>query len=645
VVAGRIEDYALVGDMHTAALVGRDGSIDWLCLPRFDSGACFAALLGSEENGCWRIAPAGAGSCTRRSYRGESLILETIWETTSGSVRLLDFMPPRDDQADLVRIVEGVSGSVSMESVLRLRFDYGRVVPWVHRRDGQLVAVAGPDSVWIDGDVPMHGEADRSSRAEFTVGPGDRVGFVMSWNASHLPAPRRVNPHRALHGTQTYWSDWIRKCTYEGPWQDAVRRSLITLKALTYEPTGGIVAAATTSLPEDLGGVRNWDYRYCWLRDATITLSALLSTGFTEEAKAWREWLLRAVAGDARDVQIMYGVAGERRLAEYELPWLPGYEHSAPVRVGNNAVDQLQLDVFGEVTDALTLSRTRGLASSEHVWDLQKLLLDFLESHWASPDEGLWEIRGPRRDFVHSKVMAWVAFDRAVQTVEQHGLAGPVEKWRVLRDQVHGEVCARGFDGERNTFTQYYGSAELDASLLLIPQVGFLPPTDPRVIGTVEAIQRELTEDGFVRRYSTPGVANASVDGLPGGEGAFLACSFWLADDLAMIGRRDEATELFERLLDLRNDVGLLAEEWDPKAGRQVGNTPQAFSHVPLVVTAQNLSGNHSPRTARSGHGWAEKIVRRLADHRDHHNGGTGHAHFGHRFGHSATSAGTATEA
>lgn len=619
-MTGRIEDYALIGDMHSAALVGRDGSIDWLCFPRFDSPACFAALLGTEENGAWRIAPAGAGVCTRRSYRGETLILETVWETAGGSVRLIDLMPQRDEQADVVRIVEGVSGSVAMESVLRLRFDYGRTVPWVRQSHGQLAAVAGPDSVWLTADVPQHGTDDRATRAEFTVRAGDRVGFVMTWNASHLPAPKPVNAHRALRRTEAAWEEWVGRCTYDGEWRDAVVRSLITLKALTYRPTGGIVAAATTSLPEEIGGVRNWDYRYCWLRDATITLSGLLATGYLEEASAWREWLLRAIAGDPRDVQIMYGVAGERRLAEYELPWLPGYENSAPVRVGNNAVNQLQLDVFGEVMDALTLARSSGLPATDTVWDLQKLLLDFLETKWDGPDEGLWEIRGPRRHFVHSKVMAWVAFDRAVRTAERFGLAGPSDRWRAKRDQIHAEVCKQGFDGDRNTFTQFYGSTELDASLLLIPQVGFLPASDARVVGTIEAVQRELTQGGFVRRYSTPGDATAAVDGLPGAEGAFLACSFWLADDLAMIGREAEARELFERLLDLRNDVGLLAEEWDPVAGRQVGNVPQAFSHVPLVSTARNLSGHANAHTARTGNGWTHHLAERLH-----------HLHVGHQ--------------
>jgi GH15 family glucan-1,4-alpha-glucosidase len=611
-VTGRIEDYALIGDMHTAALVGRDGSIDWLCFPRFDSPACFAALLGTEDNGAWRIAPAGAGACTRRSYRGDTLILESVWETASGTVKLIDLMPQRDDQADVVRIVEGVSGSVAMESVLRLRFDYGRSVPWVRRLHGRLTAVAGPDSVWLDADVEMYGSEDRATRAEFTVRAGDRVGFVMTWLPSHLPPPKPVNTHRALRQTEAAWHDWVEHCTYDGEWREAVMRSLITLKALTYQPTGGIVAAATTSLPEEIGGVRNWDYRYCWLRDATITLSGLLATGYLEEASAWREWLLRAIAGDPRDVQIMYGVAGERRLAEYELSWLPGYERSAPVRVGNNAVNQLQLDVFGEVMDALTLARASGLPATDSVWDLQRLLLDFLETKWEAPDEGLWEIRGPRRHFVHSKVMAWVAFDRAVRSAEQFGLAGPADRWRATRDQIHAEVCKQGFDDDRMTFTQYYGSTELDAAVLLIPQVGFLPASDPRVAGTVEAIRRELTQDGFVRRYSTPGDASASVDGLPGGEGAFLACSFWLADDLALIGRHDEARELFERLLDLRNDVGLLAEEWDPVAGRQVGNVPQAFSHVPLVSTARNLSGQANAHTARTGNGWTHHLADRL---------------------------------
>ncbi|MDQ3430771.1 MAG: glycoside hydrolase family 15 protein [Actinomycetota bacterium] len=593
-MAGRIEDYALIGDMQTAALVGRSGSIDWLCLPRFDSGACFAALLGDERNGSWRVAPRGADTCTRRRYRGDTLVLETEWETPDGTVRVLDFMPPRHEAPDVVRIVQGVTGRVDVRSELRLRFDYGRVVPWVRRLDGQIAAVAGPDSVYLRTDVDTYGK-DLTTYADFSVGAGEEVSFVLTWHPSHLPPPRPVDAPRELENTEALWRDWLGCCSYEGPWRDAVQRSLITLKALTYQPTGGVVAAATTSLPEDLGGVRNWDYRYCWLRDATLLLQALLRCGFTDEAHEWREWLVRAVAGDPADLQIMYGVAGERRLLEYELPWLAGYESSKPVRVGNAAVEQLQLDVYGEVLDALSLARRSGLDSYAPAWAVQRQLMNYLEGHWREPDEGIWEVRGPRRHFTHSKVMCWVACDRAVRVVEQSGLTGPLGRWRALREEIHRDICEHGYDADLGSFTQYYGGRELDAALLLIPQVGFLPASDPRVRGTVDAVQRELQVDGFVLRYPTP--EDTTVDGLPGGEGAFLACSFWLADALHMLGRTGEARELFERLLDLRNDVGLLAEEYDPRYQRQVGNFPQAFSHVGLVNTAYNLGG--SSQTAR----------------------------------------------
>lgn len=591
-----IEDYALIGDLMTSALVGRDGSIDWLCLPRFDSGACFAALLGDEENGHWRIAPAGAADgerCTRRAYADGTLVLESLWETDEGTVKVTDFMPQRDTAPDVMRIVEGVSGRVTVRSTLRLRFDYGRVVPWVRRSEGDRVAVAGPDSVWFRSEPPVRtwGE-DNSTRSEFTVGPGEKVAFVLTWHPSHQPRPARVDPYEALEQSLADWRDWSAECRYEGPYQEAVTRSLITLKALTYAPTGGIAAAATTSLPEELGGVRNWDYRYCWLRDATLTLGALLSTGFRDEARAWRGWLLRAVAGDPADLQIMYGIGGERRIPETELPWLRGYAGSAPVRVGNAAVDQLQLDVYGEVLDSLYLARSTGLASERHAWKIQLALLDFLERNWRRPDEGLWEVRGPRRHFTHSKVMAWVAADRAVRTLEAAPqMPGDVERWRAMRDEVHRDVCEHGYDPERGTFTQYYGSRELDAATLLIPRVGFLPPEDPRVVGTVDAVRAELGSSGLVRRYSTEG---PSVDGLPGDEGAFLACSFWLADALHLTGRPKEARELFERLLAVRNDVGLLAEEYDPASGRQLGNFPQAFSHIGLVNTALTLGSDGS---------------------------------------------------
>ncbi|MGW2787078.1 glycoside hydrolase family 15 protein [Streptomyces populi] len=595
-MAGRIEDYALIGDMQTAALVCRDGTVDWLCLPRFDSHAIFAGLLGTEDHGFWRLGPAHADdeqppTASRRRYRGDSLILESEWDTPRGTVRVTDFMPPRDGAPQLIRIVEGVSGRVPMRSALRMRFSYGRVVPWVRRHEGRTVAVAGPDSVWFDTECQTYGK-DLTTYADFTVAPGERVAFTVSWEPSHKQPPPLPEPEQSLEATEEFWRDWVDQCTYHGPYREAVVRSLITLKALTYAPTGGIVAAPTTSLPEEIGGVRNWDYRYTWLRDAAITLSSLLRTGYREEARAWREWLLRAVAGDPENLQIMYGIAGERELGEAELDWLPGYENSAPVRVGNGAAHQLQLDVYGEVTEALHLAHMTGLSRNDYASLLQLKLIRYLETHWDQPDEGIWEVRGPRRHFVHSKVMAWVAVDRTIKLVESGDAHGPLEKWRELRDDIHRDVCEKGYDPERNTFTQSYGSKELDASLLLIPQMGFLPPDDKRVIGTIEAIQRELsTSDGFILRYPTDG-ENAGVDGLEGDEGAFLACSFWMADDLAMIGRVDEARKLFERLLALRNDLGLLAEEWDPRLQRQVGNFPQAFSHVPLIDTALRLTAS-----------------------------------------------------
>ncbi|MFJ8887240.1 glycoside hydrolase family 15 protein [Streptomyces sp. NPDC102402] len=595
-VAGRIEDYALIGDMQTAALVCRDGTADWLCLPRFDSHAIFAGLLGTEEHGFWRLGPARAEgaeapAADRRRYRGDSLILESEWDTPRGTVRVTDFMPPRDGAPQLIRIVEGVSGRVPMRSELRMRFSYGRVTPWVHKVDNRTVAVAGPDSVWLDTEAETYGQ-NLTTYSDFTVAPGDRIAFTISWQPSHHEPPGVPEPESSLEATENFWREWVEQCTYHGPYREAVVRSLITLKALTYAPTGGIVAAPTTSLPEDIGGSRNWDYRYTWLRDAAITLSSLLRTGYREEARAWREWLLRAVAGDPENLQIMYGIAGERELGEAELDWLPGYENSGPVRVGNGAANQLQLDVYGEVTEALHLAHMTGLTRNDYAMGLQLKLISYLEKHWDEPDEGIWEVRGPRRHFVHSKVMAWVAVDRTIKLIESGDAEGPLERWHQLRDDIHRDVCERGYDPERNTFTQSYGSKELDASLLLIPQMGFLPPDDKRVIGTIEAIQRELsTEDGFVLRYPTEG-DDAGVDGLEGDEGAFLACSFWLADDLAMIGRVDEARRLFEKLLSLRNDLGLLAEEWDSGLQRQVGNFPQAFSHVPLIDTALRLTAS-----------------------------------------------------
>ncbi|MFF0586454.1 glycoside hydrolase family 15 protein [Streptomyces sp. NPDC003781] len=587
-----IEDYALIGDQQTAALVSTDGSVDWLCLPRFDSAACFAKLLGDEDNGHWRIAPQGAERCARRAYRPDTLVLDTEWETAQGAVRVTDLMPQRDRAPDLVRIVEGLRGEVTVHSVLRLRFDHGSIVPWVRRADGHRVAVAGPDSAWLRSEPEVHtwGE-DFGTHAEFTVAEGEKVAFVLTWHPSHEPRPPLIDPYVSLEHSVEDWRAWAARCRYRGPHRDAVVRSLITLKALTYQPTGGIVAAPTTSLPEEPGGVRNWDYRFCWLRDSTLTLGALLSAGYLEEAEAWRDWLLRAVAGNPSDLQIMYGVAGERRLPEYELPWLSGFAASAPVRIGNDAVNQLQLDVYGEVMDSLSLARLAGMRPQPQMWELQCALMDFLATVWREPDEGLWEVRGGRRQFVHSKVMTWVALDRAVRTLEHHPElgGGDLDGWRALRDEVHREVCEKGYDPVRNTFTQYYGSRELDASLLLVPRVGFLPPDDPRVVGTVDAVGAELTRDGLVRRYSTEG---RQVDGLPGGEGTFLVCSFWYADALHATGRTKEARELFERLLGLANDVGLLAEEYDPVSGHQLGNFPQAFSHVGLVNTALALFGD-----------------------------------------------------
>jgi GH15 family glucan-1,4-alpha-glucosidase len=610
-MTGLIEDYALIGDMQTAALISLDGSVDWLCLPRFDSDACFAALLGDERNGHWRICPTVTdGPVTRRGevrrqYQGDSLILETTWTTFSGEVRVTDFMPPRDHGYPvLVRMIEGISGTVEMESVLRLRFGYGKVVPWVQRHGNDIRATAGPDSVCFHGTVRSVGQ-NMAHQATFDVAAGEQVTFSLAWKQSHLPADPCIVAEAALESTKAFWADWSSQCSYKGPYRDAVMRSLITLKALTYAPTGGIVAAPTTSLPEDIGGVRNWDYRYCWLRDATITLEALLRTGYTAEADSWRLWLGRAIAGDPKDVQIMYGVGGERRLAEWEVSWLPGYERSAPVRIGNAAVEQRQLDVYGEVTDALTLARQAGLGFDKHTWSLQRQLLDFLEKHWHEPDEGIWEVRGPRRHFVHSKVMAWVAFDRAIHLVEQ-GNQGPLQRWTQIRDEIHAQVLQQGYDTDRGVFTQYYGSNELDASVLLIPEVGFLPPDDPRVVSTVKVIKRELMRDGLVLRYTQPAKAISSgaqtdVDGLPGAEGAFLACSFWLVNALHMIGEYDEAVAIFERLLSLRNDLGLLSEEYDPRYGRQVGNTPQAFSHVPLIQAALNLEDHAAGHCRRTG--------------------------------------------
>ncbi|HEX3658296.1 MAG TPA: glycoside hydrolase family 15 protein [Pirellulales bacterium] len=584
-MALRIEDYALIGDFYTAALVGRDGSIDWLCLPRFDSGACFCALLGKPEHGRWLLEPAVPVRRVTRQYRDSTLVLETNFETDDGAVTVVDCMPPRVREPAVVRMVVGQRGCVPMHMQLVLRPDYGATIPWVRSTPRGLRAVAGPDTFLLDTQVELRGEG-LTTVAEFDVTAGDQVPFVLSWQSSIEPDAEPFDAAQTIRETDEWWREWSSRCTYEGRWREAVVRSLVTLKALTYAPTGGIVAAVTTSLPEKIGGVRNWDYRYCWVRDASFTLFALLRNGYTEEAIAWREWLLRAVAGDAAQMNIMYGLAGERRLTETELDWLPGYENSKPVRIGNAAHRQFQLDVFGEVMAALHLATREGLKPEDDAWHVQLELLNFLEQGgWRKPDEGIWEVRGPRRHFTHSKVMAWVAFDRAIKTAEVLQLEAPLKRWKALRGQIHDEVCRQGFDPQRNTFVQYYGGQPLDASLLMIPLVGFLPGDDPRVRGTVEAIERELMTDGFVRRYPT----TEDVDGLPPGEGAFLACTFWLVDNYHSLGRTEEAERLMERLLDLRNDVGLLAEEYDPHAGRLVGNFPQAFSHVGLVNAARRL--------------------------------------------------------
>ena len=582
----------MVGDLHTAALISTEGSIDWLCLPRFDSPACFSALLDSPKAGRWLLAPAAGGKCTRRRYRKNTLILETEWETPDGKARVIDFMSPRDGAADIVRIVVGLRGSVRMRGELAMRFDYGNIVPWVRHDDYGIHAVAGPDAAYLVTDAPLRGEHMQTA-SDFTVKAGQRVPFVLTWSPSHLGRPRRVDPEAVLAATESFWLEWSDRCRITGPHRDAVVRSLITLKALTYAPTGGIVAAVTTSLPEEIGGERNWDYRFCWLRDAALTLQALLASGYSEEAAAWRNWLLRAVAGDPADLQIMYGLHGERRLPELTLDWLAGYEKSTPVRTGNAAAGQLQLDVWGEVLDGLALTRTSLLQHGDDSWDVQVALMEHLETAWEQPDNGLWEMRGPRRHFTYSKVMAWVAADRMVKGVRDFDLTGPADRWEALRDRIHADVMAHGFDAERNTFVQSYGRPELDASLLLIPRVGFLAPDDPRVIGTIEAVQRELTHDGFLLRYRV----EQSDDGLPGGEGVFLACSFWLVEALIGAGRRPEATELFERLLALRNDVGLLSEEWSVDAARQLGNTPQAFSHFALIRSAIQLQSESMHRS------------------------------------------------
>jgi GH15 family glucan-1,4-alpha-glucosidase len=592
----RIEDYAVIADLQSAALVGNDGSIDWLCLPRFDSDACFASLLGNRDNGRWKIAPEGKVTASRRAYRPGTLILETELTCDEGVVTLIDLMPIAGKGTDVVRIVEGKRGTVKMQMDLVIRFVYGSAVPWVRHIEGGIEAVAGPDAMRLWSPVEMHGK-EMATVAHFEVKAGQRIPFVLTYAPSHLPDPGPVDAEKALKESEERWTEWCKRCKVQGPYRELVQRSLITLKALTYEPTGGIVAAVTTSLPEKIGGVRNWDYRICWLRDATFTLYSLLTAGYSEEAKQWRNWLQRAAAGDPSQLQILYGLAGERRLPELTLDWLAGYENSKPVRIGNAASQQLQLDVYGEVMGAMHLSRRAGLVDDESAWGLQREMMEYLETIWEGPDEGIWEVRGPRQHFTHSKVMAWLAFDCAVKGIEQFGQQGPLERWREVRARIHDSVCSKGFDRELNSFVQAYGSKELDASLLLLPIVGFLPASDPRIAGTIEQIERQLLQDGFVLRYrSKPG-----ADGLPPGEGAFLACSFWLVDNYVQQGRVKEAKALFDRLAGLANDVGLLAEEYDPVAKRQVGNFPQAFSHVSLINSAINLSkAEASPKAAPS---------------------------------------------
>jgi GH15 family glucan-1,4-alpha-glucosidase len=590
-----IEDYALIGDCETAALVNREGSVDWLCFPRFDSPACFAALLGTPEHGRWLLGPAGPVKRRKRHYRGQTLVLETEHETEEGTVSVIDFMPIRSNLPDMVRIVVGKRGKVRMRMELEIRFDYGNMVPWVRRVEDGMSAVAGPEMLWLRTRAPLHGE-DFRTISDFTVSEGERIPFDLTWYPSHRPERSPLDPEQSLVETEHWWQEWCAHCRYEGEWKDAVIRSLITLKALTYAPTGGIVAAPTTSLPEHFGGVRNWDYRYCWLRDAPFTLMSLMNAGFLDEAQAWREWLLRAVAGRPDQIHIMFGIAGERRLPELELPWLPGFEDSRPVRIGNAAHSQFQLDVFGEVMDAMHLAWVAGMPPGENAWRIERALLDYLESAWHRPDEGLWEVRGPRRHFTHSKIMAWVAFDRAIKGAQHFGMEGPIDRWRALRDEIHREVIQKGFDTRKNAFVQYYGSDQLDASLLMATLVGFLPATDPRMRATIEAIERELTDDAFVTRYRNL----PELDGLPPGEGAFLLCSFWLVDNLVLLGRRADAHRMFERLLSVCNDLGLLAEGFDTTAGRLTGNFPQAFSHIGLINSAMSLSNWAIPTTERA---------------------------------------------
>jgi GH15 family glucan-1,4-alpha-glucosidase len=584
-MARLIEDYALIGDCRTAALVAKDGSLDWLCLPRFDSPAAFAAILGTPDHGRWLLAPSAEPKRTARSYRGDTLILETLYETDEGAAVVVDCMPIKDGSADVLRMVEGLRGTVRFRMEFRPKFDYGSATPWVRAEgDDGVVAVCGPETLHLLSPVPLSVDEWEAS-AEFEVGEGDKRPFVLTWHPSHLPIEEPIEPHAAIASTVAWWEEWSGRCEYRGPYREAVVRSLITLKALTYQPTGGIVAAPTTSLPEEIGGVRNWDYRYCWLRDATFTLTALLQSGYREEADAWRQWLVRAVAGKGDEAHIMYGLAGERRLPEMELPWLPGFEGSKPVRIGNGAYDQFQLDIYGEVMASLHLARHHGLSAEADDWRIERELMQRLEEVWQDPDEGIWEVRGGSRHFTHSKLMAWLAFDRAIKDADEFGLEGPIDRWKSLRDRLHAEICERAFSKDRNAFTQSYDSEDLDASVLVMMEVGFLPPDDPRLVSTVEAIEKELMRGDFVERYRS----DSGIDGLEGSEGTFLLCTFWLADNYVLMGRLDDARRIFESVLAVRNDVGLLAEEYDAKARRQLGNFPQAFSHLGLVNTAWHL--------------------------------------------------------
>lgn len=593
----RIEDYGFIGNMVTGALVGRDGSIDWLCLPEFDDDACFAALLGRPEHGHWKIAPDIGGYAVKRQYRKNTAILETTFESDKGSVTVTDFMPIAEerDRVDLIRIVRCDRGQVNMQSRLALRFDYGEILPWVQKSDAGIIAIAGPDAIQFQSDVPLRGQ-DMMTWADFMLKQGEQKGFCLTWFPSHLPAPLPIVPDFMMRRTERWWQEWAGRASDFDRWNDAVIRSLITLKTLTFRPTGAIVAAPTASLPEKIGGERNWDYRYCWIRDSTLTLYAFLISGYTEEAKAWRHWLLRAAAGDPAKLQIMYGLHGERRLTELELPWLPGYEGSKPVRIGNEAYTQMQLDVYGELMDTLHVARKFKLEPFEEAWRMQKAFVDFVGRAWREPDFGLWEMRGPAQHFTHSKIMAWVVFDRAIKAVDAFGLDGPIEEWRATAAEIHEDVCRNGIHPEKGCFVQTYGGKTLDASLLLIAQLGFIPANDPRFIKTVEAVERELISDGFVLRYRT----EEAKDGLSPGEGAFLACSFWLVDAYVLIGRYDDAVALLERLLSLRNDLGLLAEEYNAAENRQIGNFPQAFSHIALINSVHNLTVQKNPAQDRA---------------------------------------------